>query len=89
MTGKRFNQTLSWINSTVFLSAVVLGLSGTKAFGDACCLPQDRTCLEMPHEDCQMHNGVPLGPNTACLGDENNNGIDDACERYVVLCETN
>ncbi|UCE60794.1 MAG: hypothetical protein JSU63_03395 [Phycisphaerales bacterium] len=45
----------------------------------ACCLPEGR-CIETSVEKCLVNNGTPLGPNTACQGDLNENGVDDACE---------
>ncbi len=45
----------------------------------ACCLT-DSTCQEMTEADCISGGHVWLGAETVCLGDNNGNGIDDACE---------
>ena len=90
MSGKRFNRVLSWISSMVVVAAaVVVGLSGGKAFGEACCDLHSGACIDTTGEDCHMHNGLPLGPNSACVGDLNSNNVDDTCEQYVRLCHTN
>ncbi len=44
----------------------------------ACCLPGG-LCAMVPPADCRAQHGKPLGAGTACLGDLNNDGIDDAC----------
>jgi hypothetical protein len=46
---------------------------------EACCLPNGG-CVDTTAADCQQQGGQPQGPNTACLGDQNQNGVDDACE---------
>ncbi len=46
---------------------------------EACCFPAEG-CADLTAADCLTNNGAPLGPGTACLGDNNNNGTDDACE---------
>lgn len=45
---------------------------------EACCLPYG-TCQTMPPGACELAGGTPLGT-SPCLGDNNGNGIDDACE---------
>ncbi|MEE8577104.1 MAG: hypothetical protein V3T31_07595, partial [candidate division Zixibacteria bacterium] len=44
-----------------------------------CCLP-DNTCVDVTEADCLAAGGDYLGDATACLGDNNSNGQDDACE---------
>ncbi|MCK4342807.1 MAG: choice-of-anchor L domain-containing protein [Phycisphaerae bacterium] len=51
------------------------------AYG-ACCL-EDGYCQEMTEADCEATGGEFLGDGTMCLGDSNENGIDDACEAHV------
>ena len=55
-------------------------LPGTAQIEEACCLDGGLTCVMLPPWDCTAMNGIPAGPGTNCLGDGNNNGIDDACE---------
>jgi hypothetical protein len=45
----------------------------------ACCSPGG-DCQAMTEEDCIASDGQWLGAGTECLGDGNENGIDDACE---------
>jgi hypothetical protein len=45
----------------------------------ACCF-SDGSCQEMTDDECLACGGQWLGADTACLGDNNSNGIDDACE---------
>ncbi|MCK4660445.1 MAG: hypothetical protein KAV82_13065 [Phycisphaerae bacterium] len=45
----------------------------------ACCLP-DGGCLETTASECDAMGGEALEIGTACLGDLNENGHDDACE---------
>ncbi|MEE8417595.1 MAG: sialidase family protein, partial [candidate division Zixibacteria bacterium] len=45
----------------------------------ACCSPGG-ACQEMTEEDCIAAGREWIGPGTECLGDNNGNGIDDACE---------
>jgi hypothetical protein len=49
------------------------------ALPEACCLPNG-TCEVTLADRCRQEGGVPRGPNSQCLGDANDNGIDDACE---------
>jgi hypothetical protein len=49
------------------------------ALPEACCLPNG-TCEVTLADRCRQAGGVPRGPNSQCLGDANDNGIDDACE---------
>jgi hypothetical protein len=44
----------------------------------ACCLP-DGTCAVMPEADCLARRGKVLPAGAVCLGDNNGDGIDDAC----------
>ncbi|MGB2985790.1 MAG: hypothetical protein WBE26_07895, partial [Phycisphaerae bacterium] len=46
---------------------------------EACCLADGQCALLVP-DQCRAHDGIPLGPGTMCEGDQNQNGIDDACE---------
>jgi hypothetical protein len=46
---------------------------------EACCLP-DGTCLMLLPADCLMQGGTPKGPGSRCLGDLDQDGIDDLCE---------
>ena len=52
---------------------------------EACCF-DDGTCLNLPPSQCRGSDGAPRGPGTACQGDANRNGIDDACE-FDTKCE--
>lgn len=45
----------------------------------ACCLPNG-TCQMLPVEQCLQIPGQPMGSGTRCLGDLNENGVDDICE---------
>ncbi|MEK6676527.1 MAG: hypothetical protein AABZ47_12855 [Planctomycetota bacterium] len=44
----------------------------------ACCLP-DGSCLTINPYCCEDLGGTFQGPSTSCLGDNNADGIDDAC----------
>ncbi|MCG8406503.1 MAG: dockerin type I repeat-containing protein [Phycisphaerales bacterium] len=47
---------------------------------EACCLP-DGSCIVVDAACCgQQFGGTPQGAGSACQGDANGNGIDDACE---------
>lgn len=54
-------------------------------FTGACCLVQgiEHICAEMRADECAELNGTYLGDGALCLGDNNNNGIDDACEAGI------
>ena len=52
---------------------------------EACCF-DDGTCLYLSPSQCAALGGISLGPNSACLGDANNNGVDDACEQINPVC---
>ncbi len=45
----------------------------------ACCSAEG-ACQEMTEEDCISAGNEWMGAETVCLGDNNENGIDDACE---------
>ena len=47
-------------------------------FAAACCFP-DGSCANMTQQDCQNAGGQ-WNPATSCLGDNNSNFVDDACE---------
>ncbi len=47
----------------------------------ACCL-EDGSCIDTDREDCNSLGGTFKGPGTMCLGDLNNNGINDACDHW-------
>ena len=44
----------------------------------ACCFP-DGSCADMTQQDCQNAGGQ-WNPTTSCMGDNNGNYVDDACE---------
>ncbi len=46
----------------------------------ACCLDGGLFCTLMTEADCIAAAGIYKGDGTVCLGDNNGNGIDDACE---------
>jgi len=47
----------------------------------ACCDPDGPfRCIPTTESTCLQYNGTYLGPDTVCLGDLNENGVDDACE---------
>ncbi len=46
---------------------------------EACCVP-DGTCQLIRPADCLALNGKSLGVASVCLGDNDGNGIDDACQ---------
>ncbi len=49
----------------------------------SCCFP-DGTCLVMTQVACLATTGNQYaGDGTTCLGDNNGNGVDDACEQFV------
>jgi hypothetical protein len=48
----------------------------------ACCFPDD-TCFDLFEPDCIAQGGDFRGSGTICLGDNNGNGIDDACEEMT------
>ncbi|MFQ5518182.1 MAG: hypothetical protein ACE5E8_11485, partial [Acidimicrobiia bacterium] len=45
---------------------------------EACCLP-DGTCAQLIPADCAAQRGKSLGAGSQCLGDQDGDGIDDAC----------
>ena len=52
----------------------------------ACCLPKGE-CVDADPQTCRLRGGEPQGPGTKCLGDKNNNKIDDACEEQPKQCQ--
>jgi hypothetical protein len=49
----------------------------------ACCFREATgapVCANLEVRDCLAREGQPQGPGSACQGDNNNNGVDDACE---------
>ena len=46
----------------------------------ACCFDEDSTCANLTESDCQAQGGDYKGDGTMCLGDNDGNGIDDACD---------
>ncbi len=46
----------------------------------ACCSPDGRECIDEVPDVCRELGGIPGGPGTFCLGDQNGNDMDDACE---------
>lgn len=53
----------------------------------ACCSPEGRECIDEVPNVCLIVGGTPQGPGTRCLGDQNNNGFDDACETQPPCAE--
>jgi len=49
---------------------------------NACCAPSapNGGCILVPPAQCIAGGGTPLDPGRVCLGDGNDNGINDACE---------
>lgn len=45
---------------------------------EACCLP-DGSCTDVDPSTCLQMGGIPQGAGSACLGDADGDGIDDAC----------
>lgn len=52
---------------------------------EACCLP-DGSCVYVSPSQCVALGGISLGVGSVCLGDANNNGVDDACEQINPQC---
>ncbi len=46
---------------------------------EACCFP-DHSCLDADPDCCTYLGGNPQGAETACLGDADTDGVDDACD---------
>jgi len=61
-----------------------LALSASVSYGQtvACCMP-DGTCQNLTAGSCTAMNGRAGVIGSACQGDNNGNGIDDACEEIV------
>ncbi len=51
----------------------------------ACCLP-DGSCLSITETECDALMGSYQGVGSVCLGDNNNNGVDDGCEPSGACC---
>jgi len=66
----------------MLLSSIHNELSNPTSTG-ACCSAEG-ACQEMTEEDCISADHEWMGAGTVCLGDNNNNGIDDACELQEV-----
>jgi hypothetical protein len=49
---------------------------------NACCI-NNGTCQLVIPAQCTVGGGRPAGPGTFCLGDQNSNGVDDACETCI------
>ncbi len=49
----------------------------------ACCLDFDRLCVEIDLASCVEQHGRFQGPNSACRGEEDGNGSDDACGEVI------
>lgn len=47
----------------------------------ACCLPPPTGCAATTEPDCAILGGDFAGPGTQCLGDLNEDDLDDACEQ--------
>ncbi|MFQ5410786.1 MAG: dockerin type I domain-containing protein [Phycisphaerae bacterium] len=65
---------------------------GTVCGGQQACCLADGTCIDADVSCCQLlHGGTPQGAGTACLGDLDGNGIDEACEPPPQLscCDAN
>lgn len=52
------------------------------AIPEGCCLP-DATCINTDPDCCRAAGGTPCGPGNLCLGDNDGNGIDDACDSLI------
>jgi len=67
---------------SIDLAFKIIGHNGTPATG-ACCWP-DGSCTVTTQANCEHTAtgviGTYQGDGSACLGDANNNGVDDACE---------
>jgi hypothetical protein len=81
------------INTTQSVCEAPGGLAGTWYAGQDCatftcptqqtegaCCFADGSCAVMTESDCQGQSGSYVGNGTVCLGDGNQNGVDDACE---------
>lgn len=65
-----------WLGVLVSLVGARTVYGGTV---QACCLFSGG-CLDLTPFDCDEQGGYAMGDGTACLGDGNLNGLDDACE---------
>ena len=67
------------VTTSLDLSFVING----HALTGACCFP-DGTCSDMTQAACEALVGASYaGDGSACLGDGDGNGVDDACEQLV------
>jgi hypothetical protein len=68
------------LNEFGFPTGYVLGFTRHQpTTTQACCL-EDGLCRDMLAADCREAGGAPKGAGTACEGDNDQNGVDDACE---------
>ncbi|UCG58451.1 MAG: hypothetical protein JSU70_02880, partial [Phycisphaerales bacterium] len=52
---------------------------------EACCF-EDGSCADLSLDECNEKGGTSQGPGTECLGDRDQDGIDDACEEEPAEC---
>lgn len=72
--------TVEWgVGVGMLVSALALGASPAWGQTQACCFG-DGSCSDMPDDYCINLGGTPKGPGSACLGDNDHNGTDDACD---------
>lgn len=71
-----------WVGLFVSLVTARTVYGGTV---QACCLTAGG-CSDLTPFDCDEAAGYPMGDGTACLGDGNLNGLDDACEATGGCC---
>ena len=73
--------------AAVVIGAPLPGPAGVLHFPPAapraCCLP-DGSCEMMVSAFCLSLGGTPLAAGAGCEGDNNKNGIDDACELSII-----
>ncbi|MDO8632022.1 MAG: hypothetical protein Q7R41_16175, partial [Phycisphaerales bacterium] len=50
---------------------------------NACCI-SNGSCQLVNASQCTAGGGQPAAPGTVCLGDQNSNGVDDACDSCTV-----
>lgn len=71
--------------SALATAAVLLGCAAESfAQTEACCRP-DGNCFNIDPASCQPP-AIPGGPGSFCLGDNDGNGVDDACEGGSPSC---
>jgi len=76
------------------IGTVCLGDGNGNLIDDACegvnpvgaCCYQDGTCVTTTNTACVNSGGTYQGDGTTCLGDNDGNGVDDACEAPTGAC---